>query len=80
MSTIDENGRVAEYITELRAEGKSYREISECLHTMFPGYRGFSDRSIRRFCEKRGIHRSARLKGSDLNRVVATAVKEVSYY
>lgn len=66
-----------ELILKRREEGSTYAEISEELCTKYPGQRGFSIRSVRRFCEEHGIRRSSRLSHNELRKVVATAVSQV---
>ena len=45
---------------------------------MFPGLRGLSERSVRRFCTDRGISRRCSLTKEELERCVSDAVSEVS--
>lgn len=66
-----------ELILKRREEGFTYPEISEELCAKFPGERGFSSRSVRRFCEEHGIRRSSYLSQKELSKVVATAVNQV---
>ena len=66
-----------DFVRESRLKGKTYDDISVSLRTLYPRQRGFSARTIRRFCKESGIHRTSRLPSTDLNRVVATAVSQV---
>ena len=55
----------------------THKQVRDFLLKKFPGARGFSIRSIERFCSARGIHRTARLCDSALDEAVSTAVKKV---
>ena len=39
----------------------SYKKIKEELNAMYPGYRGFSERSIRHFCKKFNIGKVSKI-------------------
>ena len=45
MDEVDED-----FVRKRVEEGNSHAVISEELQTMFPGLRGLSERSVRRFC------------------------------
>ena len=79
MATMRENPELEleELILKRRAEGCTYPEISDELRRKFPQQRGYSSRSVRRFCEEHAIRRSSRLSQSSLKKVVATAVSQV---
>lgn len=63
-----------EVIAGLVQRGWTYEAISEHLKTTYPEVqRGFSARSIRRFCSQH----IKKLKGNDLDEVVEEAVTEV---
>lgn len=64
-------------IRQLVDRGVSHSEISERLQRQFPGDRGFSARSVRRFCQDHGIHYRSGLSDADLRLVVESAVREV---
>ena len=36
----------------------SYKQISTLLQEKYPGRRGFSERSVQRFCSRTGIHKT----------------------
>lgn len=55
-------------------KGMTHKQISAELQIRFPGIRGLSERSVRRFCEKYGIHKP---RGLELDRLVEEAVQEV---
>ena len=48
-------------------ERKSHQQISEELKALYPGIRGLSARSVRRFCDEQ----------EDLDRVVSSSVAKV---
>ena len=57
-------------------EQKTYEDVKAILHDMFPGERGFSAISIKRFCQKYGI-----LQRAQQNRVqemLSQSVEEVT--
>ena len=59
-------------------EGKTYEQISQTLQSANVAVtRGLSARSIRRFCADNGIKK---MKGADLDEVVAQSVSEVCCY
>ena len=58
-------------------ERKTHQQVSDELIRSNPGMKGLSTRSVRRFCEKFGIHASSRLSNSELDRVVSSSVSKV---
>ena len=64
-------------IEYLRCQGKSYKDISECLQAAYPNNRGFSARSVRRYCV---LHRISKLSDSEVDDIIGDAVKEVRLY
>ena len=58
-------------------ERKTYEQISEELKGMYPGTRGFSVRSIKRFCLKKGYRKYSCPSDMELDIVVANSVLEV---
>ena len=54
----------------------SHKKISEELQGRFPAMKGLSERSVRRFCLKHGLHKP---RGADLDEIVKDSVKEVRY-
>ena len=57
---------------------KSHREISDIIKARGRA-RGFSERSVRRFCEKHNIHYRSGLSNEDLAAVTRNAVNQVFY-
>lgn len=55
----------------------SHQQLSDDLKAAYSGSRGFSVRSIQRFCVDKGIHESSRLSSSELEQVVSTTVAKV---
>ena len=55
----------------------THREISERLEAKFPGVRGFSIRSVGRFCQEKRIHKTSRLSQAEVEQVVAEGVAKV---
>jgi len=60
------------------SNGKTFSKVQEELKKLFPGQRGFSIISIKRFCRKHGI--SPRLSRESLQTAVSEAVDEVRKY
>ena len=58
-------------------DGRTHQEVSEELQMLYPGMKGLSSRSVRRFCAKHDIHHTSRLEAQQLVRVVATGVCRV---
>ena len=62
-------------------ERKSFRVVSQELKEAYPNFtRGLSSRSVRRFCNRIGIHGTSRLTDANLDRVVASSVSMVRCY
>ena len=55
----------------------SYKQISTLLQEKFPGRRGFSERSVQRFCSRTGIHKTPRIDDHRLDNAVARATAMV---
>ena len=61
----------------VEVEHASHHELCEELRATNPGVRGYSIRSIERFCREKGIHKSSRLPETAVEQVVAEAVAKV---
>jgi len=73
MEAIDE-----EWIRrQVMVERKTHHEISEILKCHLPFNRGLSERSVRRFCENRGIHYRSGLDRRALASTTREAVQKV---
>ena len=77
MTAIDNLVHV-DFIEQLVDQGYTHRSIADILRISFPGVRGLSERSVRRFCEQHGIQYSQRLSDADLKHAVASVVRQVS--
>ena len=78
MSTISELN-IKPFITKkLTEDNLTYEELSIVLKQMFPNYKGFSVRSLQRYCSGENIHKTSQLNDSNLNDVVLTSVMQVS--
>ena len=58
-------------------DGLSYKQISDILNQMFPGERGLSPMSVKRYCCDVGIHKTSRLNDTDLDVIVTRGIREV---
>lgn len=68
-----------EYIAQLvLKEGKSYAQISNILQNIYPTQRGFSERSVRRFCSDHNISRRSGITDIILDDIIKEAVNKVS--
>lgn len=59
--------------------GDSYESISQHLQQLYPGQRGTSVRSVRRFCTDRAIRRRSVLSEAELDQVIASRVTAVGH-
>ena len=59
------------------SQGLTYADISRQLQDQYPNVKGFSIRSIERFCASHGLHKTSRLSRHELQKVVTTAVYQV---
>lgn len=62
---------------KIEREHWTYEELSIYLKTMHPGERGFSIRSIERFCGDKGISKTTKLCNQELDEIVRDAVDKV---
>ena len=58
----------------------THKELSEYLRVRYPGVRGFSVRSIERFCSTYDLHKTTRIPDTTLDTVVTSAVNKVRDY
>ena len=65
------------YIRQQIQSRATHGRISIELQQLYPGIRGISARSIRRFCSERGIHYSSRYTASQVENAVEQAVSQV---
>ena len=70
------------YIAEIRSmveDGYTHEQISEFLQQQSYGVRGFSARSVRRFCSEHSIHYHNNLPVQELDRVIHNGVFTVGH-
>ena len=58
----------------------THQQISDELKSSFPGERGFSLRSIERFCSEKGIKKITNIDDQQLGEVISDAVMQVLVY
>lgn len=58
-------------------EKYTHKQLSDELQQCFPGERGFSVRSVKRFCSEKGIRKTCDLDDQELDEVVSNAVLQV---
>ena len=62
---------------KIENERWTHKQISTFLMESCPGQRGFSVRSIERFCGNKGIHKTSRIDDRSLDVAVSTATAMV---
>lgn len=78
MATVEAIPGIESFVrSRIVHERKTHQQVSDELIRSNPGMKGLSTRSVRRFCEKFGIHASSRLSNSELDRVVSSSVSKV---
>ena len=77
MSIIDELDLKALITEKITEENFTYEQLSTFLQHLFPGKRGFSIRSLQRYCSKENIHKTSRLNDIELNETVLSSVIQV---
>ena len=71
--------RFQDFIREkVERDHATHHQISEELTRTFPGERGFSARSVRRFCQENNIHKTSRMSAPEVKSAVQEAVLKVS--
>ena len=58
-------------------EKRTHSEVSTLLKQYFPGSKGLSTRSVRRYCAENDIHKTSRLRAKMLDRVVWSSIQKV---
>ena len=58
-------------------EKYSHKQLSDELQRAFPDERGFSVRSIKRFCSEKSIKKTCNIDDQELDEVVSSAVSQV---
>ena len=59
-------------------ERSTHKQISDELQQSIPGEKGFSVRSVERFCSNKGISKTCDIDDQDLDEVVSSAVLQVT--
>lgn len=79
MATLNELPGVEDFVRDA-VENLSlcHTQVSALLKAAFPSLRGLSTASVKRFCMMKGIHKTARLDQSTLERLVLSNVMRVS--
>ena len=57
----------------------THLQLSCHLQSLYPGVRGFSVRSIQRFCASKDIHRTSQLDRHEVEQAVTEAVMKVIF-
>ena len=63
---------------KVEVEHCTHKQISEQFSEAFPGERGFSVRSVERFCSKKRIKKTSEINEQELDAVIKEAVSQVS--
>lgn len=67
-----------DYIREkVVSEQWTHKKLSDFFQQTYPGEKGFSVRSLERFCSERDIHKTPRIRSDDLDVAVDDAIKKV---
>ena len=64
-------------IRQLFSSGTIHKRISELLQEANPGASGLSERSVRRFCQRKGISYRSRLDDQEVDQVIQSTIQEV---
>ena len=62
---------------KVEKEHWTHSKLSAHLQEAYPGERGFSVRSLQRFCREKAIRKTARLSEQELDEAVAGAISKV---
>ena len=63
---------------KVETERWTHRRLSAYLQHMYRGQRGFSVRSLERFCSAKGIHKTSRLSAQEVDTAVSDSIAKVS--
>lgn len=61
-------------VARMIMQGMTHRDISDWYKNRFPARKGYSERSVRRFCKLHDIHKPS---GTCLDNIVKASVQEV---
>ena len=59
-------------------EKYTHKQLSYELQRAFPDEKGFSVRSVKRFCSEKGIRKTCDIDDQELDEVISSAVLQVS--
>ena len=59
-------------------EKYTHKQLSDELQRAFPDEKGFSVRSVKRFCSEKGIRKTCDIDDQELDEVISSAVLQVS--
>ena len=65
---------------KIEKERWTHSRLSDWLQQAYPGEKGLSVRSVRRFCSEKDTHKTSRISGDSLNCVVTEAISKVKEY
>ena len=60
-------------------DGVTHRELSDELRAAYPSVIGLGERSIRRFCRMKNIHRTPRISKEAVEHAVTIGISQVAY-
>ena len=76
MAALEEG--LEDYVREkVEKEGMTHTKLCLHLRELYPGVRGFSVRSIERFCASRNIRKTSRPGTQELDEAVCGAIAQV---
>ena len=76
MASLEE---LEDFIREkIETERWTHRRLSAYLQQVYCGGRGFSVRSLQRFCSAKGIHKTSRLSAQEIDTAVSDSIAKVS--
>lgn len=55
----------------------THSRISTLLQRMYPGVKGLSTMSVRRFCFNNSIHKTSKIGDDQLDQIIASGIQEV---
>ena len=70
-----------DYIREqVEKQHMIHARLSSRLQELYPGVRGFSIRSLERFCNAKNIHKTARPSAQQVDNAVSSVITQVIHY
>ncbi len=74
MAALDDS---EDFVRQKIEEGWSHSKLSTILKELNQVSKGFSVRSVQRFCTEKNIHKTSRLAAQEVDKVVSDAVAKV---